>query len=510
MFKNFGTVGALVAGLTLAACSGGPEGANSPTTGSVNFDLTLPDEQTVDTINLQISCPASNVTQSHVLNVVKGSVTASFGGLTPGDCTVSLATQASDGTDCTGSKAFTVVAGQTVEVEVTLLCQAVNMSDDGAAVVIPTFDKRACSADRIKKVYAIPANVLTGESTTVEAEVHAGAVVGTPAFSWSVRNDATNTGVGTLATATCAAGSSACQAFTCTGLGASPVVDTRTGLPSAGVFVSLKFEDDDCFDTEEVWVQCVQASQCGDGAKEGAEACDDGNLTSEDGCSASCVVESCGDGIIQAGLQEVCDGTVGVGANQACASDCKSLINNPVCGDGAKNQPSEECDGTDGIVPGQTCGADCKIVVACGNGVVEAGEECDETSATCVACKRVAEDLCTPCLSTLPEIGEFLAGVCTPDQACADVLSCLKANPTCWTEIAPAACYCGNSQADIDACENPSFVPQGDCAAIMKAGAGENPANADVLARYFDFNYSMGNATVIWDSAFISCNAQCF
>jgi cysteine-rich repeat protein len=36
---------------------------------------------------------------------------------------------------------------------------------------------------------------------------------------------------------------------------------------------------------------------CGDGFIEGTEECDDGNVTSEDGCSSACAAESCGDGV---------------------------------------------------------------------------------------------------------------------------------------------------------------------------------------------------------------------
>lgn len=506
MYKTFGKAGVFLAGMTLAACGGG-SGAGLPGTGSVNFDLAIPGGQTVDTINLDIVCPGVN--QKHVLNVVKGEVVASFGGLTPGACTVTLASQATDGTDCAGTKAFTVAAGAVSNVEVTLTCQSKNTSADGAAKITTKFDQRSCADDRIKKIFAIPSNLLITESTVVQAEINTAAAVGAPKYSWKLRNDATHTGQGTLVASTaCAATSASCQQFTCTGLGATPAVDPRTGLPTAGVFVTLTYEDDNCFDTEEVWVDCIQSSICGDGTLAGGEKCDDGNKLPNDGCTAACEIERCGDGIVQ--TSEVCDGSAPVGFT--CAVDCKSTVAIPVgakCGDNIKNQPTEECDGT-ATPAGQVCSATCKITPVCGNSIVEAGEECDATGPTCVMCKKpVTGSACNTCIAAIPDIGAFNNTACQPDGQCKAALSCILANPTCWSALAPAACYCGNTQADIDGCESPAFVPKGACAAQLKAGAA-NGTNAEVLARYFDFAFPTGTATVIVDAAFVGCKAQCF
>lgn len=58
-------------------------------------------------------------------------------------------------------------------------------------------------------------------------------------------------------------------------------------------------EDDDC-------IACVSAA-CGDGhTYDGVEECDDHNTEDNDGCSAICVEEICGDGIVQD--NEECDG----------------------------------------------------------------------------------------------------------------------------------------------------------------------------------------------------------
>jgi cysteine-rich repeat protein len=57
---------------------------------------------------------------------------------------------------------------------------------------------------------------------------------------------------------------------------------------------------------------------CGDGLREGAEACDDGNIVGGDGCSATCAIEStCGNDVVEPG--EDCDGTAD------CTDECTLL-----------------------------------------------------------------------------------------------------------------------------------------------------------------------------------------
>ena len=90
------------------------------------------------------------------------------------------------------------------------------------------------------------------------------------------------------------------------------------------------------------------ASSCGDGVLDGGEECDDGNLASCDGCSATCVVEAglvCGDGIAEPTCGQLCDdgnATIGDGCTSQCAiepiygggsptTDCRSVfvVDNP-------------------------------------------------------------------------------------------------------------------------------------------------------------------------------------
>jgi cysteine-rich repeat protein len=138
------------------------------------------------------------------------------------------------------------------------------------------------------------------------------------------------------------------------------------------------------------------------------EQCDDDNVLNSDGCSSTCQFERCGNGIIDPGEQcdtnpkdgfacsqchevkcgdgirdaafgEQCDD-----GNTSATDDCVS--NNPdpttckiaVCGDGKTDAAREECDnGAANGTPGNACAADCHLI-ACGNGILEAGEECDD------------------------------------------------------------------------------------------------------------------------------------
>jgi cysteine-rich repeat protein len=110
---------------------------------------------------------------------------------------------------------------------------------------------------------------------------------------------------------------------------------------------------------------------CGDGSKQGEEDCDDGNAVEQDGCSASCRREVCGDGKVNQKSEECDDGNTQ--ANDGCGPTCKV----EVCGDGSVNQASEKCDdGND--VDGDGCSKKCTIE-ACGDGKKNlATEQCDD------------------------------------------------------------------------------------------------------------------------------------
>ena len=122
----------------------------------------------------------------------------------------------------------------------------------------------------------------------------------------------------------------------------------------------------------------AQTSICGNGVADVEENgiatgtdCDDGNTTSDDGCSALCQVEFCGDGVLQASLGEECDD-----GNTRNDDACLVVCQDASCGDGFLRRGVEECEPPS--TP--TCDASCLAITppACGDGALDPGEQCDD------------------------------------------------------------------------------------------------------------------------------------
>ncbi|MGB1275776.1 MAG: DUF4215 domain-containing protein, partial [Nannocystaceae bacterium] len=119
---------------------------------------------------------------------------------------------------------------------------------------------------------------------------------------------------------------------------------------------------------------CVLAS-CGDGVIAPGEICDEGEANTDipygGGCSNTCQpIPQCGDGTLDAS-NEACDD--GNASNQdACTNTCEIAA----CGDGLIEQGVEACDDANDD-DSDACLTNCELAV-CGDGVVQAGvEECD-------------------------------------------------------------------------------------------------------------------------------------
>lgn len=185
---------------------------------------------------------------------------------------------------------------------------------------------------------------------------------------------------------------------------------------------------------------------CGNGLVEANEECDDSNLVDNDGCSQSCHIEYCGDGIPQA-PREACDDGDDIDTD-GCVSGCILAA----CGDGFVRDGVEECDdgnNADGDCCSSACLTESSQVVCrpalgeCDEAELCAGSVCpedqrkppgyaciddgnpctvDECDGSNVVCPYAAGNQGTPCRAPVAECdeGELCDGSDTQCPAAVD------------------------------------------------------------------------------------------
>jgi len=199
---------------------------------------------------------------------------------------------------------------------------------------------------------------------------------------------------------------------------------------------------------------------CGNGSLEGTEECDDGNLSTNDGCnndcSFTCVAgdpkrDKCDDG-------NPCNGVEACGTDHACAAGTP-LGNGDDCGSGK-------------ICVGGNC-----VDPSCGDGITSASEECDDGNATdgdgcdgTCAFSCVSTDPTRNCTSSDPCVGDGTCDdsthVCAPGTAVQDGTAC-GSGQICVTGACTAQ-QCGDGF--VSAGEDCDFGPGGNT-----AGSGCEP-----------------------------------
>ncbi|HEX5038199.1 MAG TPA: DUF4215 domain-containing protein [bacterium] len=129
---------------------------------------------------------------------------------------------------------------------------------------------------------------------------------------------------------------------------------------------------------------CILES-CGNSVVDAGEQCDDGNLDNFDACNNACLNTFCGDAITNDGADlagaEACDD-----GNADDLDFCRDDCTVPVCGDTTVSiHAGEECeDGVTVLPSGASC-VNCRIVPGggssgggfCGDSIIQGGEECD-------------------------------------------------------------------------------------------------------------------------------------
>jgi cysteine-rich repeat protein len=112
---------------------------------------------------------------------------------------------------------------------------------------------------------------------------------------------------------------------------------------------------------------------CGDGIVQTGEACDDGNRDEQDTCRGTCQVARCGDGVVQAGVEECDDGNAL--DSDACPSTCRAAR----CGDGLVEADIEFCDDANDI-DDDGCDTSC---TPCGRDPAALGRTFDPATGHC-------------------------------------------------------------------------------------------------------------------------------
>ncbi|MBL9038517.1 MAG: DUF4215 domain-containing protein, partial [Archangium sp.] len=178
-------------------------------------------------------------------------------------------------------------------------------------------------------------------------------------------------------------------------------------------------------DTSNVTPTCEAANSCGNNVREAGEGCDDGNATSGDGCSATCLVE----------------------IGQTCATGTPGLTGSASCASGV-------CNGTVNT---------CQAANTCGNGALETGEGCDDGNATsgdsCSATCKVESG--GACVTTGP-------GALNQASCASGVCDTTNATPTC-----EAADTCGNAKLEAgEGCDDGNTITGDGCSTACKVENG--------------------------------------
>ncbi|HEY0136660.1 MAG TPA: DUF4215 domain-containing protein, partial [Nannocystis sp.] len=196
-----------------------------------------------------------------------------------------------------------------------------------------------------------------------------------------------------------------------------------------------------------------KTATCGDGVVQaGVEQCDDGNVVATDACTGTCATAKCGDGIIQAGVEQCDDGNAvdndgcsnlcKVGATTCAHSACLSgaaLSANSCSYTGTNNDCVAKvcaidpfCCGANGGNWDATCVAEAKDASICPTGLNPTNFSCTCAHSYCTVGGLLART-CDPCVKKICELDSFCCNT-SWDQACVNqtVSVCkMPAAPNC-------------------------------------------------------------------------------
>jgi len=426
------SVALALASAALVSCSSNDKNtvAQREDLGSAGLNLQIAPGIDVSVVTYTISGNGiTPITGSIPVTDPAANVSVLVGGLPAGSgYSITLDATSTDGqTDCAGTAGFSVIAGQTTNVSVDLICDTAQ----GRGAVNAQGNVDNCP--EITYYVAAPLQVSVGGQIVLNAAA-VDADSGALTFAWT----------------------STLGSFTAPGSAATNFNCDVAGTPT----LTLTVGDGLCTDTASFNVQCISFG-CGNGTVEGQETCDDGNTVGGDACPADCTLPVCGDSVIESAgaVVENCDdGNQNNGDN--CPNDCSIAV----CGDGSAEGP-EQCDPPNGT----TCNQLCRNIV-CGDGTVEAPEQCEppNTASCSASCQSIQQVVCGDGTVTAPEQCEGPMSGNTCDDDCQSMVS--------------AACYTCETTVDSDGdtlpdCEAYAAPNQG-CDAPILAGDASTAGGA--------------------------------
>ena len=238
--------------------------------------------------------------------------------------------------------------------------------------------------------------------------------------------------------------------------GATPGSDGSNGPPVETAACNLDCTSTACGDSK---INKTAGEQCDDGSGNGS----DKDCTVGSAGVPGCQVNKCGDGFAETASgqsrHEDCDDATAGGAGLPVqTADCTSLCKTPTCGDGeldplfvvvAANPPTvpvaltAQCDPAN-LAEG--CSATCQLL-HCGNGVIDAGEACDNGSAN--------NTLAGPCLPWC-QLGTCGDGIQEANEACDPSVGSGNNIPSkCNTDCTVSVCGDGKPNKDAgEQCDN--------------------------------------------------------
>jgi cysteine-rich repeat protein len=386
----------------------------------------------VTEVNYSIQVPEHSAIQGKLPVAEDGTVSGSVADVPAAEgVLVALTAAGSKGEVCSGEGTVTVLPGQTTGVSIVLQCRIGDTPvTTGTIEITGTFN--VCP-----QVLTATADPTSTETTSAVASTATDLNMDTLTLKWSA-------GAGSFADA-----AAANTTYTCAGSGEQEL--TITADDGKG-----------CTHSKTVKVTCTAVAPpdpvCGNGTKEGSEACDDGNTTAGDGCSATCTVEE---------------------------------PPAPVCGNGTK-EGSEACD--DGnTAAGDGCSATCTVEEEPQSQCEAPANACQECSCTSCATQIAACEGATGVAAAGPAAGTSKAELCTAVVRCGQASGCRG-----------SACFCGT--ADLVSCL--LGMGNGPCQPEIFAAA-ETDDPATVSGRQQDNNFAIGLSNAVSTCSVNSCSDAC-